>query len=184
MTQLERFSKLGAIGDITPEEKQEMMKEIPIDVHDPAMKERIFDKLVETVRDNIEFKKERISFYKMEIDFLRSIAQASNDDIVIRAFVCLFVIRKIHFHKSGWIRYNIDEINKINGAFDFNTADIHKLFEYGFDMRVSGSKMAMATFLDPDILVYGVSLPDYDDTVVLDVAVGDSVNVVEGLMHE
>ncbi len=99
--------------------------------------------------------------YKKEVEFLAGLP----NDKVKRLYFALFCVKRLHYHQSGWIRFERSEISRFAGLDRVREDDMSDLVDFGFDMRVSGSKKAVSTFLDPDIAVYDYSAQLYDDEI-------------------
>ena len=52
-----------------------------------------------------------ISFYDLEIEFLKSLPSEK----IKRLFYSLLCFEKLHWHESGWIRFEIDELAELGG---------------------------------------------------------------------
>ena len=170
--------------EIFEEDRNELLTALPVDIDDEILREKVLNRMIQTVKKKIAFKDQQVVFYKSEVEFLRSLSAAASP-ITIRFFACLFVARKLRYHQSQRLYYyqlthythkhRLKQIAEINDGFVFSNDDIHEAFEYGFDLRISGSKMPMNTMLDPDILVYGETNEDYDDEVAIETTVGEAI---------
>lgn len=92
-----------------------------------------------------EIKKESlgtISFYDKEIEFLNSLP----NEKIKRLFYSLLCFEKLHWHESGWIRFEIDELAELGGLKNLRCEDFADLVPFGLDMRVTGSKNAVTTY--------------------------------------
>lgn len=92
-----------------------------------------------------EIKKESlgtISFYDKEIEFLHSLP----NEKIKRLFYSLICFEKLHWHESGWIRFEIDELAELGGLKNLRCEDFADLVPFGLDMRVTGSKNAVTTY--------------------------------------
>lgn len=92
-----------------------------------------------------EIKKESlgtISFYDKEIEFLQSLP----NEKIKRLFYSLLCFEKLHWHESGWIRFEIDELAELGGLKTLKCEDFSDLVPFGLDMRVTGSKNAVSTY--------------------------------------
>lgn len=92
-----------------------------------------------------EIKKESlgtISFYDKEIEFLHSLP----NEKIKRLFYSLLCFEKLHWHESGWIRFEIDELAELGGLKTLKCEDFADLVPFGLDMRVTGSKNAVTTY--------------------------------------
>ena len=83
-----------------------------------------------------------ISFYDLEIEFLKSLP----DEKVKRLFYSLLCFEKLHWHESGWIRFEIDELAELGGLKTLKCEDFADLVPFGLKMRVTGSKNAVSTY--------------------------------------
>ena len=83
-----------------------------------------------------------ISFYDLEIDFLKSLP----NEKIKRLFYSLLCFEKLHWHESGWIRFEIDELAELGGLKILKCEDFADLVPFGLKMRVTGSKNAVSTY--------------------------------------
>lgn len=83
-----------------------------------------------------------ISFYDLEIEFLKSLP----DEKIKRLFYSLLCFEKLHWHESGWIRFEIDDLAEIGGLKTLKCEDFADLVPFGLKMRVTGSKNAVSTY--------------------------------------
>ena len=83
-----------------------------------------------------------ISFYDLEIEFLKSL----HSEKIKRLFYSLLCFEKLHWHESGWIRFEIDELAELGGLKTLKCEDFADLVPFGLKMRVTGSKNAVSTY--------------------------------------
>lgn len=83
-----------------------------------------------------------ISFYDLEIEFLKSLPSEK----IKRLFYSLLCFEKLHWHESGWIRFEIDELAELGGLKTLKCEDFSDLVPFGLKMRVTGSKNAVSTY--------------------------------------
>ena len=83
-----------------------------------------------------------ISFYDLEIEFLKSL----QSEKIKRLFYSLLCFEKLHWHESGWIRFEIDELAELGGLKTLKCEDFADLVPFGLKMRVTGSKNAVSTY--------------------------------------
>ena len=83
-----------------------------------------------------------ISFYDLEIEFLKSLPSEK----IKRLFYSLLCFEKLHWHESGWIRFEIDELAELGGLKTLKCEDFADLVTFGLKMRVTGSKNAVSTY--------------------------------------
>ena len=83
-----------------------------------------------------------ISFYDLEIEFLKSLPSEK----IKRLFYSLLCFEKLHWHESGWIRFEIDELAEFGGLKTLKCEDFADLVPFGLKMRVTGSKNAVSTY--------------------------------------
>ena len=83
-----------------------------------------------------------ILFYDLEIDFLKSLP----NEKIKRLFYSLLCFEKLHWHESGWIRFEIDELAELGGLKTLKCEDFSDLVTFGLKMRVTGSKNAVSTY--------------------------------------
>ena len=83
-----------------------------------------------------------ISFYDLEIEFLKSLPSEK----IKRLFYSLLCFEKLHWHESGWIRFEIDELAELGGLKTLKCEDFADLVPFGLKMRVTGSKNAVSTY--------------------------------------
>ena len=83
-----------------------------------------------------------ISFYDLEIEFLKSLPSEK----IKRLFYSLLCFEKLHWHESGWIRFEIDELAELGGLKTLKCEDFADLVLFGLKMRVTGSKNAVSTY--------------------------------------
>ena len=99
-----------------------------------VFRERKSEKMIET--DQV------ISFYDLEIEFLKSLPSEK----IKRLFYSLLCFEKLHWHESGWIRFEIDELAELGGLKTLKCEDFADLVPFGLKMRVTGSKNAVSTY--------------------------------------
>ena len=87
-----------------------------------------------------------ISFYDLEIEFLKSLPSEK----IKRLFYSLLCFEKLHWHESGWIRFEIDELAELGGLKTLKCEDFADLVPFGLKMRVTGSKNAVSTYYSID----------------------------------
>ena len=83
-----------------------------------------------------------IVFYDLEIEFLKSLP----NEKIKRLFYSLLCFEKLHWHESGWIRFEIDELAELGGLKTLKCEDFADLVPFGLKMRVTGSKNAVSTY--------------------------------------
>ena len=83
-----------------------------------------------------------IVFYDLEIEFLKSLP----NEKIKRLFYSLLCFEKLHWHDSGWIRFEIDELAELGGLKTLKCEDFADLVPFGLKMRVTGSKNAVSTY--------------------------------------
>ena len=83
-----------------------------------------------------------IVFYDLEIEFLKSLP----NEKIKRLFYSLLCFEKLHWHESGWIRFEIDELAELGGLKALKCEDFADLVPFGLKMRVTGSKNAVSTY--------------------------------------
>ena len=83
-----------------------------------------------------------IVFYDLEIEFLKSLP----NEKIKRLFYSLLCFEKLHWHESGWIRFEIDELAELGGLKILKCEDFADLVPFGLKMRVTGSKNAVSTY--------------------------------------
>ena len=83
-----------------------------------------------------------MSFYDLEIEFLKSLP----NEKIKRLFYSLLCFEKLHWHESGWIRFEIDELAELGGLKTLKCEDFADLVPFGLRMRVTGSKNAVSTY--------------------------------------
>lgn len=83
-----------------------------------------------------------IGFYDLEIEFLKSLP----NEKIKRLFYSLLCFEKLHWHESGWIRFEIDELAELGGLKTLKCEDFADLVPFGLKMRVTGSKNAVSTY--------------------------------------
>lgn len=83
-----------------------------------------------------------IVFYDLEIEFLKSLP----NEKIKRLFYSLLCFEKLHWHESGWIRFEIDELVELGGLKTLKCEDFSDLVPFGLKMRVTGSKNAVSTY--------------------------------------
>ena len=92
--------------------------------------------------ESVDKRNKTIAFYKSEIDFLRVLP----DERIKRLFYSLLCFEKLHWHESGWIRFEIDELAELGGLKNLRCEDFADLVPFGLKMRVTGSKNAVSTY--------------------------------------
>lgn len=83
-----------------------------------------------------------IIFYDLEIEFLKSLP----NEKIKRLFYSLLCFEKLHWHESGWIRFEIDDLAELGGLKTLKCEDFADLVPFGLKMRVTGSKNAVSTY--------------------------------------
>ena len=83
-----------------------------------------------------------IVFYDLEIEFLKSLP----NEKIKRLFYSLLCFEKLHWHESGWIRFEIDDLAELGGLKILKCEDFADLVPFGLKMRVTGSKNAVSTY--------------------------------------
>ena len=83
-----------------------------------------------------------IVFYDLEIEFLKSLP----NEKIKRLFYSLLCFEKLHWHESGWIRFEIDDLAELGGLKTLKCEDFADLGPFGLEMRVTGSKNAVSTY--------------------------------------
>lgn len=83
-----------------------------------------------------------IVFYDLEIEFLKSLP----NEKIKRLFYSLLCFEKLHWHESGWIRFEIDDLAELGGLKTLKCEDFADLVPFGLKMRVTGSKNAVSTY--------------------------------------
>ena len=83
-----------------------------------------------------------IVFYDLEIEFLKSLP----NEKIKRLFYSLLCFEKLHWHESGWIRFEIDELAELGGLKTLKCEGFADLVPFGLKMRVTGSKNAVSTY--------------------------------------
>ena len=106
------------------------------------MIKKMTDKIIEeNEARKIDVDKE-ICFYDLEIEFLKSLP----NEKIKRLFYSLLCFEKLHWHESGWIRFEIDELAELGGLKTLKCEDFADLVPFGLKMRVTGSKNAVSTY--------------------------------------
>lgn len=85
---------------------------------------------------------QKISLYDLEIEFLKSLP----NEKIKRLFYSLLCFEKLHWHESGWIRFEIDGLAEFGGLKTLRCEDFADLVPFGLKMRVTGSKNAVSTY--------------------------------------
>lgn len=91
-----------------------------------------------------------ISFYDLEIEFLKSLP----NEKIKRLFYSLLCFEKLHWHESGWIRFEIDELAELGGLKILRCEDFADLVPFGLRMRVTGSKNAVSTYYSIWMMIF------------------------------
>lgn len=108
------------------------------------MKENWVEKIQKHLLDEV-----KISFYDREIEFLQSLPIEK----IKRLFYSLLCFEKLHWHESGWIRFEIDELAELGGLKNLRCEDFADLVSFGLDMRVTGSKNAVTTYYSIGMMI-------------------------------
>lgn len=106
------------------------------------MIKKLTDKVVEESTARKISRDQEIYFYDLEIEFLKSLP----DEKIKRLFYSLLCFEKLHWHESGWIRFEIDELAELGGLKTLRCEDFADLVPFGLKMRVTGSKNAVSTY--------------------------------------
>ena len=126
------------------------------------MKENWIEKIQKHLLDEV-----KISFYDKEIEFLRSLP----NEKIKRLFYSLLCFEKLHWHESGWIRFEIDELAELGGLKNLRCEDFADLVPFGLDMRVTGSKNAVTTYYSIGMMISKKNNGE----------IGDVVKMISGL---
>lgn len=106
------------------------------------MIKKLTDKVVEESIVRKISRDQEIYFYDLEIEFLKSLP----NEKIKRLFYSLLCFEKLHWHESGWIRFEIDELAELGGLKTLKCEDFADLVPFGLKMRVTGSKNAVSTY--------------------------------------
>lgn len=108
-------------------------------------KKKLIEKMKQNYIEKIQQKileDRKIQFYEKEVEFLHSLP----NEKIKRLFYSLLCFEKLHWHGSGWIRFEIDELAELGGLKNLRCEDFADLVPFGLDMRVTGSKNAVTTY--------------------------------------
>ena len=103
--------------------KKEKVDEIASLISDELLVDVLKNKFESICFENLKEKDKTICFDEIEIEFLKSLP----NEKIKRLFYSLLCFEKLHWHESGWIRFEID-------------------VPFGLKMRVTGSKNAVSTY--------------------------------------
>ena len=106
------------------------------------MIKKLTDKVVEESIARKISRDQEIYFYDLEIEFLKFLP----NEKIKRLFYSLLCFEKLHWHESGWIRFEIDELAELGGLKTLKCEDFADLVPFGLKMRVTGSKNAVSTY--------------------------------------
>ena len=106
------------------------------------MIKKLTDKVVEESIARKISRDQEIYFYDLEIEFLKFLP----NEKIKRLFYSLLCFEKLHWHESGWIRFEIDELAELGGLKTLRCEDFADLVPFGLKMRVTGSKNAVSTY--------------------------------------
>lgn len=106
------------------------------------MIKKMTDKVIEESTARKISRDQEIYFYDLEIEFLKSLP----NEKIKRLFYSLLCFEKLHWHESGWIRFEIDELAELGGLKTLKCEDFADLVPFGLKMRVTGSKNAVSTY--------------------------------------
>lgn len=115
-------------------------------------KKKLIEKMKENWVEKIQkhlLDEAKISFYDKEIEFLKSLP----NEKIKRLFYSLLCFEKLHWHESGWIRFEIDELAELGGLKNLRCEDFADLVPFGLDMRVTGSKNAVTTYYSIGLMI-------------------------------
>lgn len=166
--EITRLNKIFRL-DMTDEEIETLGESFFLYIKQPDLRVRAIKKAFDNFCKKQKNNSVEISFYKREVEFLKNIP----DDKTRRIFYALMIAKKTHYHQSGWIRFDIEEMREFCDDEEMSLYDFFDAVEFGLDMRVSGSKEAVTTFLDVDMLIYGYTASFYDDEICFVCNVGD-----------
>ena len=115
-------------------------------------KKKLIEKMKQNYIEKIQQKileDRKIQFYEKEVEFLHSLP----NEKIKRLFYSLLCFEKLHWHESGWIRFEIDELAELGGVKNLKCEDFADLVSFGLDMRVTGSKNAVTTYYSIGMMI-------------------------------
>lgn len=116
---------------------------------DNSLIDSLRDKFNQNNNTKTRYIDEPIQFFDKEVDFLQSLP----NEKIKRLFYSLLCFEKLHWHESGWIRFEIDELAELGGLKNLRCEDFADLVPFGLDMRVTGSKNAVTTYYSIGIMI-------------------------------
>lgn len=134
---------------------------------DNSLIDSLRDKFNQNNSTKIRCIDEPIQFFDKEVEFLQSLP----NEKIKRLFYSLFCFEKLHWHESGWIRFEIDELAELGGLKNLRCEDFADLVPFGLDMRVTGSKNAVTTYYS-----IGMMISKKNDS-----KIGELVKTISGL---
>ena len=122
--------------------KKEKVDEIASLISDELLVDVLKNKFESICFEKFKEKDKTICFDEIEIEFLKSLP----NEKIKRLFYSLLCFEKLHWHESGWIRFEIDELAELGGLKTLKCEDFADLVPFGLKMRVTGSKNAVSTY--------------------------------------
>ena len=122
--------------------KKEKVDEIASLISDELLVDVLKNKFESICFEKLKEKDKTICFDEIEIEFLKSLP----NEKIKRLFYSLLCFEKLHWHESGWIRFEIDELAELGGLKTLKCEDFADLVPFGLKMRVTGSKNAVSTY--------------------------------------
>ena len=122
--------------------KKEKVDEIASLISDELLVDVLKNKFESICFEKLKEKDKTICFDEIEIEFLKSLP----NEKIKRLFYSLLCFEKLHWHESGWIRFEIDELEALGGLKTLKCEDFADLVSFGLKMRVTGSKNALSTY--------------------------------------
>ena len=126
--------------------KKEKVDEIASLISDELLVDVLKNKFESICFEKLKEKDKTICFDEIEIKFLKSLP----NEKIKRLFYSLLCFEKLHWHESGWIRFEIDELAELGGLKTLKCEDFADLVSFGLKMRVTGSKNAVSTYYSID----------------------------------
>ena len=116
--------------------KKEKVDEIASLISDELLVDVLKNKFESICFEKLKEKDKTICFDEIEIEFLKSLP----NEKIKRLFYSLLCFEKLHWHESGWIRFEIDELAELGGLKTLKCEDFADLVPFGLKMREPGVK--------------------------------------------
>ena len=143
----------------SPNDLKALANEFFLFIEDTPMREEMICRAYEEFEAEQKEMHKCVPVFAREIEFLKRI----DDKTDRRLMYGLLFARKYNYHKSGWIKLDMNEMRYLTRMPKLKSEDLSALIKYRIEMRVIGKRDSTITFMDPDILIYGYTDETYED---------------------